>query len=89
MSSNHDNPVMTAKEASLYLRISRQKIYELLKSGQVIGRNMGTAEKPNWRVHRSALDKFLTEPPQEDVPSTGGTNKRRSVRKRYLEGIGL
>lgn len=89
MSSNSDNPVMTAKEASLYLRISRQKIYELLKSGQVIGRNMGTVEKPNWRIHRSALDAFLTTPPIVEASSSGGTNKRRSVRKRYFEGIQL
>ena len=59
--------VFTPSEAARYLRIASAKIYDLLNSGQITARNLGDKRRPNWRIHKDALDRYLSPEPEIEI----------------------
>ena len=56
MSSAENKDVLTVGEAARYLRLHEQTIYHLLRSGRLKGARVGRV----WRIHRTALETFLS-----------------------------
>lgn len=65
--SKPDREVFTPAEAARYLRIASARIYELLNSGQIAARNLGDKRRPNWRIHKDALERYLSPEPEVEV----------------------
>lgn len=66
--------VFTPSEAARYLRIASAKIYELLNSGEIPARNLGDKKRPNWRILRESLDRYLS--PHDEVRTARSSRRK-------------
>lgn len=57
MNSNQDEPLMTAKEVMIYLKISRSTLYRLVNSGHLRGYKVGST----WRFAPADIRDLLGE----------------------------
>ena len=73
--------VLTPREAARFLRIRDSRVYEMLKDGTLIGRNLGTREMPHWRILRSEIERFLTSSVQVE---SGRTVRRKTGPKQFV-----
>ncbi len=58
--------IMSIEDVADYLRLSRNTIYRLIRSGEIPGRKLGN----QWRIRKPLLDKVLEMPGEN---SDGGT----------------
>lgn len=72
--------VMTPSEAARYLRIASAKIYELLNSGKVVARNLGDRRRPNWRIHKGELDRYLSPEPVAEIRKISRPKPKQIIR---------
>ena len=78
-------------EASLYLRVSEQTIYKLLRRGDIAAAKAGR----EWRIHKSAVIDFLRgggeakkktgRPARKRTGQEGGEASRREDRQHQKE----
>jgi len=73
--------VFTPSEAARYLRIASAKIYELLNSGQIAARNLGDKKRPNWRILRESLDRYLAPQEETEVRTRSNRPKPKQIIK--------
>ena len=52
--------VMTIKESSVYLKISRSTLYNLAQEGNLPAQKVGR----HWRFHKEAVDQWLKQKPK-------------------------
>ena len=55
MADSPPDTVMTIKELSKYLKISRSTLYKLAQEGKLPAQKVGR----HWRFHRDAVDRWL------------------------------
>lgn len=55
--------VMNTDELAEYLRLPKTTVYKLVQSGKIPGRKAGR----QWRFHRDAIDRWLSEKNEERV----------------------
>jgi len=55
MADSSPDAVMTIKELSKYLKISRSTLYKLAQEGKLPAQKVGR----HWRFHREAVDAWL------------------------------
>lgn len=72
--------VMTPMEVARYLRIRNSVVYDLLKSGKLAGKNLGTREQPSWRILRTAVDEYLNRV-EPDQATAAGRNRNPGGRR--------
>lgn len=53
--------VMNTDELAEYLRLPKPTVYKLVQSGKIPGRKAGR----QWRFHRDAIDRWLSEKSDE------------------------
>ena len=53
--------VMNTDELAEYLRLPKTTVYKLVQSGKIPGRKAGR----QWRFHRDAIDRWLSEKNEE------------------------
>jgi hypothetical protein len=71
-----ERDVLSIKEAARFLRVRVSRVSTLLATNQIIGKNLGTASRPQWRIHRSELVRFLTDFRHPDPPEPRRSTKR-------------
>ena len=49
--------ILTIKELSLYLRISKSTLYKLVREGRIPSQKIGR----HWRFRKDAIDRWLEE----------------------------
>ena len=59
--------VLTIKELSVYLKISKSTLYKLVREGKVPSQKVGR----HWRFRKKAIDRWLDETRAEE-PDTKG-----------------
>lgn len=52
------DPALSIQQAADFLGVKRGKIYKLIHSGQLAKEDLGTTQKPYFRIRQSALDNF-------------------------------
>jgi excisionase family DNA binding protein len=52
---NSADAVMTIRELSVYLKVSKSTLYKLAQQGKVPGQKVGK----HWRFHKEAIDRWL------------------------------
>ena len=54
-----DGVAMTPDRIARRLRVSRRTVYRWIESGELIAANIGSPEKPKYRVFNSSLEDFI------------------------------
>ncbi len=54
--------VMTIRELSAYLKVSKSTLYKLAQQGKVPGQKVGK----HWRFHKEAIDRWLDRQASEN-----------------------
>ncbi|MFC6222701.1 helix-turn-helix domain-containing protein [Hymenobacter artigasi] len=50
---------LTVKEVADQLQVSEKTIHKYLNEGKLRGSNLGTCERPTWRISQLAIQNFL------------------------------
>jgi excisionase family DNA binding protein len=69
---------LTVKDAAVWLRCRHHKIKDLIQSGQLAARNIGTAARPRWLISREALQEFIRGKDTAPRPSNAFRRYRSS-----------
>ena len=68
---NPPDDVLTIKELSIYLKVPKSTLYKLVREGKLPCQKVGR----QWRFHRHAIYRWLSEEPDIVVQArTGGEN---------------
>lgn len=80
LTAENPTPLMTIKQVALRLGIDRDRVSELIRSGQLIAIRVNlkqSAKRPTWRIRPEDLERF--EMSRMTVPRSA-TAKRQSKR---------
>ena len=76
-----ERDVLSIKEAARYLRVRASRVQALLTANELLGKNLGTHDRPAWRIHRTELLWFLTDFSKGPTPAEPTPRQTRRLPK--------
>jgi excisionase family DNA binding protein len=72
-------PLMTAAEVATHLACSTDQIHALINRGRLTAVNIGSANRPCYRISPDALELFLDSMRTTPAPKPARRTKRKSL----------